>query len=53
VRLAGLPQRLSECGITDGILPVLAEEAFQQWTARFNPRPVTEGDLLQLYKAAL
>jgi alcohol dehydrogenase len=53
VRLAVLPQRLSECGITDGILPVLAEEAFQQWTARFNPRPVTEGDLLQLYKAAL
>ena len=27
------------------ILPLLAEEANEQWTARFNPRPVTEADL--------
>jgi alcohol dehydrogenase len=51
--LAGLPMTLSECGITDGILPLLAEEAIQQWTSRFNPRPVTESDLLGLYEAAL
>ena len=36
-----------------GIFAVLAEEASQQWTARFNPRPVTEADLFQLYEAAL
>jgi alcohol dehydrogenase len=53
MRLTGLPVRLSECGISGGILPVLAEEAAQQWTARFNPRPVTETDLLHLYEAAL
>jgi alcohol dehydrogenase len=53
VRTAGLPTTLGECGISGGILPVLAEEAGQQWTARFNPRPVAEADLLRLYEAAL
>jgi alcohol dehydrogenase len=49
---AELPTTLRECGVGDGILPVLAEEANQQWTARFNPRPVGEADLLHLYEAA-
>jgi alcohol dehydrogenase len=53
MQAAGLPRTLSECGIAPGILPVLAEEAAQQWTARFNPRPVTEVELLALYEAAL
>lgn len=53
LRRAGLPTRLTECGVSPGILGVLAEEAAAQWTARFNPRPVTEGDLLNLYQAAL
>jgi alcohol dehydrogenase len=53
MRLAGLPSRLGACGISAGILPLLAEEANQQWTARFNPRPVTEADLLGLYEAAM
>jgi alcohol dehydrogenase len=44
---------LTEAGVSDGILPLLAEEASQQWTARFNPRPVTEADMLRLYEAAL
>jgi alcohol dehydrogenase len=52
LRAANLPATLSECGVSPGILPVLAEEASQQWTARFNPRPVTEAELLQLYEAA-
>jgi alcohol dehydrogenase len=50
---AGLPTALSQCGVSTGILPVLAEEAAQQWTGRFNPRPVAETDLLALYEAAL
>jgi alcohol dehydrogenase len=50
---AGLPTTLSACGVSPGIFAVLAEEAAQQWTARFNPRPVTEVDLLHLYEAAL
>jgi alcohol dehydrogenase len=49
---AELPTRLSDCGVSRGILPVLADEAAQQWTARFNPRPVTDADLLRLYEAA-
>jgi alcohol dehydrogenase len=53
VRMSGLPTTLASCGINGGILPVLAEEAAQQWTARFNPRPVTEKDLLKLFEAAL
>jgi len=52
VALADQPTRLRDCGVTQSILPLLAEEANQQWTARFNPRPVTEGDLLHVYEGA-
>jgi alcohol dehydrogenase len=49
---AELPTRLGDCGVSRSILPVLAEEASQQWTGRFNPRPVGEAELLFLYHAA-
>jgi alcohol dehydrogenase len=49
---AGLPQSLKECNVSTTILHLLAEEANQQWTARFNPRPVTEPEILKLYQAA-
>jgi alcohol dehydrogenase len=49
---AGLPVRLSGCGVSRSILPLLAEEASQQWTGKFNPRPVNEAELLGLYEAA-
>jgi alcohol dehydrogenase len=52
LRLADLPTRLADCGVSRSILPLLAEEANQQWTARFNPRPVGEPELLSLYEAA-
>jgi alcohol dehydrogenase len=52
LRAAGLPTTLAECGVSRDILPVLAVEAGEQWTARFNPRPVTEADLRRLYEAA-
>ncbi|HYV36032.1 MAG TPA: iron-containing alcohol dehydrogenase [Gemmataceae bacterium] len=52
MRAAKLPVRLSECGVTATILPVLADEANQQWTARFNPRPVSERELQTIYEAA-
>jgi alcohol dehydrogenase len=51
--VAGLPTTLSSCGVSPGIFAVLAEEAAQQWTANFNPQPVTEADLLRLYELAL
>lgn len=49
---AGLPKTLKECGVSESILHLLAEEANQQWTARFNPRPVTDADIHTLYRAA-
>ena len=49
---AGLPRTLKECGVSETILPLLAEEANEQWTARFNPRPVAQPDILKLYQAA-
>ena len=53
LQAADLPTTLSAVGVSRSILPVLAEEASQQWTGRFNPRPVSEADLLRLYEAAL
>ncbi len=50
--LSGLPSRLSDAGVEEDRLPELAEEADRQWTARFNPRPVTATDLLGIYRAA-
>ena len=49
---AGLPQSLEECGVSPGILGLLAEEASEQWTGKCNPRPVTQADLQTLYEAA-
>src|SRR5262249_37738124 len=53
MKSANLPTTLASCGVSSGILPILAEEAAQQWTARFNPRPVNEMELLHLYEAAI
>ena len=49
---AGLPRTLSDCGVESELLPRLAAEAAKQWTGTFNPRPVAEADLLELYEAA-
>jgi alcohol dehydrogenase len=53
MHLAELPIGLGDCGVSPGILPLLAEEASQQWTARFNPRAATDAEILQLYESAL
>ena len=52
VRAAGIPVRLRDVGVAESILPLLADEADGQWTARFNPRPVTAAELLGVYRAA-
>ncbi len=52
LRSASLPQSLRELGVSPGILSLLAEEASEQWTAQFNPRPAAQADLLNLYEAA-
>jgi alcohol dehydrogenase len=51
-RRARLPERLSDCGVPEAELPALAEEAARQWTAQFNPRPVTFKDLEEIYRCA-
>jgi alcohol dehydrogenase len=51
--LAGIPSSLSACGVTKKTVPALAAEAAAQWTAQFNPRPVTIEDCTALYQAAL
>ena len=51
--LTQLPKRLSECGISESAIPVLAQEAAGQWTAQFNPRPIVESDFVKLYQQCL
>ncbi len=46
---AGLPATLSELGVRKPDLPRLSEEAAEQWTGRFNPRPL---NALEIYECA-
>ena len=50
---AGATAGLEQTGATAADLPALAEMAAAQWTAGFNPRPVTAADLEGLYRCAL
>ena len=52
VATAGLPGRLSECGVEAEKLPQLAADAAKQWTATFNPREVGEAEMLEIYERA-
>ncbi len=52
LKAANLPTSLRDLGVEKTKLPTLAQEATQQWTAQFNPRPVTVADLAGLYEAA-
>jgi alcohol dehydrogenase len=46
-------RQLSEHDIPEDALPMLATDAAGQWTATFNPRPVSQQQLLDLYRQAL
>lgn len=48
----GLPQLLRDCGVPRASLDEMADDAARQWTAEFNPRPVTRKELHELYEAA-
>lgn len=50
---AQMPRNISHYGVTEADLPKLAAMAAKQWTAQFNPRPVTEADFTELFRAAL
>jgi len=47
---AGVVPRLRDHGVPREAIPQLAEEAARQWTAQFNPKPVTVADFVQLYE---
>ena len=49
---ANLPDKLRDCQIDRQDLPQLAKEASSQWTGKFNPRPISETELLKLYEQA-
>jgi alcohol dehydrogenase len=53
LRCSGMDIPLSNLGVTEEQLPLLAEEASKQWTAQFNPVPVDALALEQVYRAAL
>jgi alcohol dehydrogenase len=48
-----LPRKLGECGVSAEKLPELAAMAARQWTAQFNPVPVKEAELLEIYRMAV
>ena len=52
LRESDLPNRLRDHGIERGALAELAEDAADQWTAGFNPRPVGRQELEDIYAAA-
>ena len=47
---ADLPLRLCDHGVDQKALPDLAREASLEWTANFNPRPVSAKELLEIYE---
>ena len=51
--VGGFPRSLGALGITADALPRLADEAAEQWTGKFNPRPFDREAALLLYGRAL
>jgi alcohol dehydrogenase len=52
VMASGGPTNFLECDLDRGLIPKLALEAAEQWTGRFNPRPVTAAEFQELYRCA-
>jgi len=52
MHLGGVPPDLKTAGVEEWLLPELAVEAAQQWTAKFNPRSLSVDDFRDLYRAA-
>ncbi|MEA3209767.1 MAG: alcohol dehydrogenase [Chthoniobacter sp.] len=51
--VARMKEGLTKLGIDRASYPKLAGEAAKQWTATFNPRPITAEDFEQLYEEVL
>jgi alcohol dehydrogenase len=48
----GLGRKLHEAGVDRSDLQMLAAEASEQWTGRFNPRPFDRAGALEVYERA-
>ena len=48
-----LPTTLRQAGVSADDLGMLADEASEQWTGRFNPRPFDARGALEIYECAL
>lgn len=48
----GLPSALRDVGASSEDLPVLAHEASEQWTGKFNPRPFDTAGAREVYECA-
>lgn len=53
VGLSGAPKTLKECDVSEDLIETMAEEAAQQWTGNFNPRPVDAESLREMYQCAM
>lgn len=51
--VAGMKANLARYQIDSGDFPELAKQAAQQWTATFNPRPISAEDFERLYEEVL
>jgi len=49
----GLPETLSEIGVSEEIIPLLARDASQSGSVLFNPRRPTEEEIIQIYRQAM
>jgi alcohol dehydrogenase class IV len=51
-RKVNIAPRLRDWGVSESILPMLADKAIQDGCHQLNPRPCTREDLLDLYRQA-
>lgn len=53
-KVGELPNTIQECHVLNSVdsndIPALANDAADQWTAQFNPRPLEIRDIINLYK---
>lgn len=52
-KLVGIPQHLTELGITEADIPALADQAIADVCTPGNPREVTRDDIVAIYKSIL
>lgn len=51
--IAGMERSLAAFGVSADLIEDLARDASEQWTGKFNPRPLKPSDFAALYKSAL